>query len=601
MDRKSIITLVACFALFLLMPHLARKIYPDKPLPPGVTNVVSKTVTGTPPAVPLTNTSAPPVASLEPLTTPLPVLPVRLEEPANLIELTNENARYTFTPNGGGVKLIELLHFPETVSRKRKQPAQRVAGLNTAAPLPVMAVLGEGLTGDGVFELSRTIGGVRATKTLTNGLAIVKEFTLSTNYLVATTVRLENKSGVSLLLPAQEYVVGTATPMGPADDGTAVGMSWYNGAGKQEVLGTWFANASFLSCVGMATKEPRVEHRAGTSNVVWAAAHNQFFSMVAMPAVPAEQVVARAIQLPRPADIEPRYASRPAPKGYMTTLVYPAVTLAPGQKLERQIFLFAGPKEYRTLARVATSFNNNVDAVMGFGGFFGFFSKGLLLAMNWIHDVFRLGYGLAIIAITIIIKALFWPLTQASTRSMKRMAALQPQTKALQEKYKDDPVKMNKKMMEFWKENKVNPVSGCLPMLIQMPVFIGFFYMIRSAIELRGASFLWIGDLSQPDTLFIIPGLNFPFNPLPLLMGVTMLWQSHMTPPSPGMDPTQQKMMRYMPLMFLFMLYNFSAGLTLYWTVQNLLSILQMKLTKSNQPATGAPIPANALPPKKWK
>ncbi|OQB89501.1 MAG: Membrane protein insertase YidC [Verrucomicrobia bacterium ADurb.Bin118] len=222
--------------------------------------------------------------------------------------------------------------------------------------------------------------------------------------------------------------------------------------------------------------------------------------------------------------------------------------------------------------------------------------------MNWLHDALKLSYGLAIIAITFIIKLLFWPLTQASTRSMKRMAALQPQMKALQEKYKDDPAKMNKKLMEFMREHKVSPLGGCLPMLLQMPVFIGFFYMIKSAIELRGASFLWVADLSQPDTLFFIPGLNFPFNLLPLLMGATMLWQSHMTPPSPSMDPMQQKMMRYMPLMFLLFLYNFSAGLTLYWTVQNLLSIAQMKLTKSTEPASAAaPGAAPGLPPKKRK
>ena len=190
-------------------------------------------------------------------------------------------------------------------------------------------------------------------------------------------------------------------------------------------------------------------------------------------------------------------------------------------------------------------------------------------------------YGLAIIVITVIIKLLFWPLTQASTRSMKRMQELQPQMKALQEKYKDDPRKMNMKLMEFMKENKVSPLGGCLPMLLQIPVFFGFYRMIQSAIELRGARFLWACDLSQPDTILMLPGLNFPVNPLPLLMGATMLWQARLTPPSPGMDPVQQKMMRYMPLMFMVFLYNFSAGLTLYWTVQNLLTIAQMKLTRS--------------------
>jgi len=213
-----------------------------------------------------------------------------------------------------------------------------------------------------------------------------------------------------------------------------------------------------------------------------------------------------------------------------------------------------------------------------------------------------LPYGWAIVAITIIIKAIFWPLTQATTRSAKRMQALQPQIKALQEKYKDDPVKAQRKMMEFWKEHKINPMSGCLPTLIQMPVFIGFFYMIRSAIELRGASFLWVADLSKPDTIFIIPGVNFPFNLLPLIMGATMLWQAHLTPPSPGMDPAQAKMMRYMPLIFMVFLYNFSAGLTLYWTVQNLLSILQAKLIRMLPEETTPPRgPVLTGPPKRRK
>jgi YidC/Oxa1 family membrane protein insertase len=130
-------------------------------------------------------------------------------------------------------------------------------------------------------------------------------------------------------------------------------------------------------------------------------------------------------------------------------------------------------------------------------------------------------------------------------------------------------------------------------MLLQIPVFFGFFMMIRSAIELRGAPFLWVPDLSQPDTLFMLAG--FPVNLLPLLMGVTMFWQAKLTPPSPGMDPTQQKIMRYMPLMFMVFLYNYSAALTLYWTTQNLLTILQTKLTRTEpQAATTPPAPTPA-------
>jgi YidC/Oxa1 family membrane protein insertase len=195
---------------------------------------------------------------------------------------------------------------------------------------------------------------------------------------------------------------------------------------------------------------------------------------------------------------------------------------------------------------------------------------------------------------------------------MKRMQALQPEIAALKEKYKDDQQKFVQKQMELWKKHKVNPMSSCLPMVIQMPVFLGFFTMIRSAIELRGAHFLWVADLSKPDTLFMIPGITFipfistpeglPFNLLPLLMGGAMLWQSHLQPASPGMDPAQQKMMRWMPAIFILFLYNYSSGLALYWTVNNLLTILQTKLTKNIAPATAPVVTANpALTPASKK
>ena len=604
MDRNSIIVVVACVALILLWTLvIVPSLYPPKPLPPGATNNVATTQTVATTSVTQTTTSAPPtLAPVAPVAPPKPAFLASTDE--QTLVLTNDNARYTFTSLGGALKLVELFHYPETVSRARKkQPlTNNLAELNAHVSVPVLAVLGdESVQGDGIFALTKTETGVRAEKALTNGLRLVKEFQLSTNYLVIATVHLENTSGQPLKLPAQEWTIGTATPMGPDDDGQNVGLMWYDGSAKQEIAQPWFDNKSFLGCLGMASPLPRPEYRAGTSNVVWASVHNQFFALVAMPQTPAQQIVSRPVELPRPGEdeIPPNRRNAPPPKGLQTAFAYPATVLAPGQVTARQFYFFAGPKEYQTLARIANRFQNNVDLVMGFGGFFGWFSKMLLLGMNGLHHALKLPYGWAIIAITVILKVLFWPLTQASTRSMKRMAALQPQMTALKEKYKDDPAKMNKKLMEFMKENKVSPLGGCLPMLLQMPFFIGFFYMIRSAIELRGASFLWVDDLSKPDTLFLIPGVHWPFNLLPLLMGATMLWQSHLTPPSPGMDPVQQKMMRYMPLIFLVFLYNYSSGLALYWTVQNLLSIAQTKLTKTTAPV--APPPSVLTPVQKRK
>ncbi len=585
MDRKSILILVVCFVALMLWYPLINKLYPPKPLPAGPTNAAPATITAANQA-PIT--SAPPAIAEAPVIAPKPIANTNVLEEL----VTNENARYNFTTHGGGLKLIELLKYPETVStRREKQPqTNRLATLNTFTPAPTLALLGgDALQGDGVFTLTKTAGDVvRAEKALTNGLTITKDFTLGTNYLLTAKVQFRNTSTQTLNLPAQEWIVGTATPMGPRDNGQAVGVLWYNGSGTEDLSAAWFANRT-LGCI---PGTPRSEYRGG-SNVVWVAAHNQFFALAAMPQPPAQGLTARKIDLPHPTGEEAQLVATnaPPPQGYEAALIYPGLALAPGQVIERQIHLFAGPKEFQTLARIGDRFNNNLDLVMGFG-FWGFFSKALLLGMNWLHHTLKFSYGWAIVAITIIIKVVFWPLTQASTRSMKRMQLLQPQMKAIQEKYKEDPVKMNKKVMEFMKEHKVSPLGGCLPMVLQIPVFFGFYRMIQSAIELRGAPFLWVGDLSNPDTLFVIPGLSFipflgipgvglPINLLPLIMGVTMLWQARLTPPSPGMDPTQAKIMRYMPLMFMAFLYNFSAGLTLYWTVQNLLTIAQTKLTRN--------------------
>jgi YidC/Oxa1 family membrane protein insertase len=607
MDRTSIIVIVVCFILiglwsFVLMPRL----YPPKNLPRG-TNAPVTAVTGTNQNGTVTST-APPVLAESPTNAPRVAINTNVAE--ELVVVTNENARYTFTSHGGGLKLVELVKYPETVSAHRQiQPeTNRVATLNTVTPSPTLAILGsEAIQGDGIFNLSKTDDGVRAAKTLTNGLTIVKDFHLSTNYLVSATVRLENHSGQSLTLPQQEWIAGTATPMGPRDDGSAVGVIWYNGAKTAGDIGTatYFSRKGFM-CM---PKVPPLEYRGGESNVYWAAVHNQFFALAVMPPQPAQSLVVRRIDLPRPTGEEAKYVSTsgPPPQGYEAALIYPPLTLTNNQTIERQVFLYAGPKEYRTLAIIADRLNNNLDQVMSLG-FFGFVSKALLLGMNWMHQSLKFSYGWAIVAITALIKLIFWPLTQASTRSMKRMQALQPEIKKLQEKYKDDPAKLSQKQLEFWRKNKVNPMGGCLPMLLQIPVFFGFLTMIRSAIELRGAPWLWVGDLSKPDTLFLIPGLGLipfigvqgqglPFNLLPLLMGATMLWQARLTPPSPGMDPTQQAIMKYLPLMFLVGLYNFSAGMTLYWTVNNLLTIAQTKLTKTTTPPPGPPGgPAPAKP-----
>ncbi len=609
MDRRSIIVLVLCFVLIMLWPVMIQTIWPSRPV--QRTNTVSG-ITGGIPTRPDQTTGAPPAQAervLEPpLTEPATLVAPGTHERTEILE--NKEARYTFTSHGGGLKLVELKEYQQTITcGKTRSGGANVAKLNSGASLPILTLLGsDDLVGDGLFKLTRTAGGVRAEQELPQGLHLVKEFEPASNYLMRVVARLQNRSNKPLSVSAQHWVIGTATPLGPADESLFMGVYYYDGEDAEHVGEGWFANKT-LGCFP-GTPRDRFESKPG--KVLWAAAHNQFFTITAMPKEPAVQMVAIRTKLPAPG-AEVLASDKKAvrdPFGFQARLIYPATILETNQVLEQEFFIYAGPKEYNRLARIGDQFNNNADLVMGFdtgfgGRFIGFFAKMLLLSMNGLSSL-GLSYALAIIVITIIIKILFWPLTQASTRSMKRMAALQPHMKAIQEKYKEEPRKMQQKMLELYKEHKVNPMGGCLPMLLQIPVFFGFFKMIQTAIELRGARFLWACDLSKPDTILVIPGFGFPLNPLPLIMGATMLWQARLTPPSPGMDPMQQKIMRYMPLIFLFILYNFSAGLTLYWTVQNLLTIAQMKLTRakdekavvvSKGPSSAPP----AAPPRKKK
>lgn len=585
MDRKSVVILVISFGLILLWPKLMNRLYPPPPKSTNSVMVATNQLT--------TNISASTLSAATNETSTVPK--IENDAPEQLLVITNENAFYTFTSHGGGLKLVELRKYRESIDCSKTNSdagKHRLATLNTKSPLPTLAVITGGSENDS-FNLTQTGDTVRAEKVLSNGVVVIKEFQVSSNYLIRAKVRMENRSAQNTLLPANEVVVGTATPMNSVkDESLTMGTFWYNGSKAEHIQPAWFSNKSFLSCVGMGGA-PRLEYQDGMSNVVWAAVHNQFFALAVMPREPASKVMAREVQLPIEEGTVVEAKVLTHPNGIQTSLAYPSLMLAANQGMERQYTIYAGPKEYNSLARIGDEMKNDLDLVMDFGRYFGFFAKMLLLSMNGLHAL-GLTYGVAITAITVIIKLLFWPLTSASTKSMKRMQALQPQMKAIAEKYKDDPMKKNQKTMEFMKENKVSPLGGCLPMLLQIPVFIGFYQMIQSAIELRGASFLWACDLSQADTVAHIAG--FPINVLPLIYGVTLLWSAQLTPVSPGIDPAQQKMMKYMPVMFLLFLYKMAAGLTLYWTVQNLLTIAQMKLTRTKAEPVGT---VTVIPPKK--
>jgi YidC/Oxa1 family membrane protein insertase len=237
--------------------------------------------------------------------------------------------------------------------------------------------------------------------------------------------------------------------------------------------------------------------------------------------------------------------------------------------------LFVGPKELDVLKSVGKGIERAIDF-----GYFGFISMPLLYVLHFFHR-FTASYGLDIIILTVLIKVLLAPLTHKSYMSMKQMQKLQPQMEKLKERFSSDKEKLNKEIKELYKRHGVNPLGGCLPMVLQFPVFIGLYNALSTPIELRHAPFLWIKDLSRPDwesLPFTVPNwwpsaLPSGLPVLTIFMGASMFLQQWMTP-SAG-DPNQRKLMLLMPLMFTFMFVSFPAGLTVYWLVNNLLSIGQ--------------------------
>ena len=254
---------------------------------------------------------------------------------------------------------------------------------------------------------------------------------------------------------------------------------------------------------------------------------------------------------------------------YRTAVEEPENLLAPGQEKELTVSYWLGPKDRTQLLTVSDQLAKSIDL-----GMFSIIAKGLLWLLEFFHKYVH-NWGVAIILLTIVIKAVFWPLTAKSYASMEKMKKLQPMMTAIREKYKDNKELMNKEVMALYKTYGVNPASGCVPILIQLPVFFGLYQALLTSIELRHAPFimylpftdkLWLADLSAKDPYYITP----------VIMGLPMFLQQRMSPPAT--DPTQQKIMMFLPLIFTVLFLGFPSGLVIYWLVNNILSIFQQWL-----------------------
>ncbi len=609
MNRKDIWPFVALLALLFAWPVadrlIAQKFFPDHVAANRAKAEAAAAKLASPADEAVAATPVPELkaAPEEEAGRPAPTPPAPAPEepppadqvPEQLVTLSNERAEFVFTTRGGGLRAVTLKEYRQSLPKDSGPMALDFSG---RAALAYDNLPGLGAAFD--FAVAADAGGqtVRFTRTRPDGLRLERTLSLDDGFVLRATDRFSLAGDAPVDLPAARLRTG---PMGREPgrkDGAGVvslGVDSLSPGGEK--VQHWGAKIPKFFTQEMEDLErpglpPALDLPPHDNPVDWVAAKNKYFVQILTPDGGGERAFLHARRAPAPRETsDPAFAPRK-----MTEVVEVGASvelapqrLEPGQVFERACTLYAGPMKFSELHALRL---HQVD-VMEFG-MWAPIGKLLLRVLNFIHDHLPPhNYGIAIILLTLIVRTLFWPITHKSTESMKRMAAVAPLVNQIRAKHKDNPQKQQQEIMALYKEHKVNPLGGCLPMLVQIPVFIALFVVLRSAIELRFADFLWIKDLSEPENL--LPGLlpfGLPLNILPLLMAGTMFLQMKLSP-SAG-DPAQQKIMAVMmPGMMLFFLYNFAAGLALYWTTQNVLMIIQQVMMRKNAaPAAAPPAPS---------
>ena len=566
MDRKAWIVVVACVAALGLWQWAYVSYYAPTPEQLAEQRRAAEAVqaNAAPTPAPGAETAAIPAVAPPPATTP--VAPENTSVPREIRTVTSGLADFQFASDTGGIVSVELLeHLGENGSNVTVNIPQALP-IGTLAEEPGVALGGFSSAPGGAPNEAIFV------RELPDGLKISKTYTVSEadqgkgNYVVDLSLDFAN-AGATALQHAGFYIsTGGAAPVHSNDMTIYTGFDWYRDGKTTFTDVNWF-NESSIPLTGIELRPAQNVYEQKSDNISWAGAKNQYFAnIVAVTSGdPGTAVWARRLDLFHGGDAEKKVF------GIEGALGLPGFRLEPGESKTWTFQIYTGPKDLGRLSLLG----QGEQEVMNFG-IFKWVSEILLYSMNALYGVLG-SFAASIIALTIIIKALLWPLQNKATDSMRKMAALSPKMTELREKYKDDPTKMNQELMKLYKDYGVNPFSGCIPMLIQIPIFFGFYSMLGTAIELRNSSFLWVNDLSQPDTVGHLFG--FPINILPILMALTMLWQMHVTPKSG--DALQQRMFMFMPLIFILFAYNFASALSLYWTTQNLISIIQLYVTRN--------------------
>ncbi len=596
MDKKNtvigVLLLVAAMASFYISSRYA---------PPAARPAITTTSSGSP----LAKNEAPPSGPATMVGDASFSAPAKSTAPAENLTLSNGYIAVKFTNAGGAIDSIALEKHKAALGHDDPYV------INDVQAEPALAFVNyPGLDKDARYQLvSQTADEVVYRIVVDGKMEVTRHYRLlgGTNgdpYQIRHETVFRNLTASALPLPRALVSLGTIAPLGPNDSGIYILAGYSTGDGNQ------FTRRDELAGGGVFTRSPPVPYLDKTAPVVWAAVKNQFFTTLLTPDQPGTGVrIARVKVNPLVPD-ETRSAY-----GLTGAAQIDLQPLAANASSTWGATFYAGPKEYRRLANT-DHFKHNEDSVLqfnsGFGKVFfaGFFSPLLLTVMTWVHS-FVPSWGWSIVIMTILLKIVTLPFTLAASRSAKRMQKVMPLVTEVREKYKDNPAKQQEAMMRVYKENKVNPLGGCLPVLVTMPFFIGFFSMLQSAADLRFGTFLWVKDLAAPDTVVSFGVVALPLlglthltiNVLPLILGGVNFFQMRLTP-TPSTDPTQATMMKIMPLMFMLFCYNFAAALSLYSTMNGLLTIIQQviinRLPEHQLPATaGAGGMKNVTPKKK--
>ncbi len=525
MDKRGFLAIALCILVLVLYQEWVAWQYGPPP----------------PTGAPVTKDAEKPGAPASPTRAPSAVIEVSKAQAAREIKVETENYLALFTTQGARLKSFKFKNYRRSVDEK--SPPFEIVATMPGVPFP----LGLRWQGSGPFDDGSMVYGFQGGDLklvgdakgillfqgqAPNGSMVTKSFTFTgSSYPIQLEVAVKSADGIIL---APEILLTEKSDQSVSNP---------------DALFEGFVALVDNKIKREASPEPNKSHEF-SGDVSWSGFGHTYFFFALLPENGAQHKL--------------------SVRQEGATLVAGVSGPAPNPGAASRYTLFIGPKDIDILKSVGKGLERAIDF-----GYFGFIAMPFLYVLHFSHQ-FTASYGIDIILLTILIKILMAPLTHKSFVSMKQMQKLQPQMERIKEKYSKDREKLNKEIMDLYRRNGVNPLGGCLPMLAQFPVFIGLYNALSTPIELRHAPFLWIKDLSRPDwesLPFTLGDWHLGVPVLTILMGASMFIQQWMTP-AVG-DPNQRKLMLMMPLMFTFMFVTFPAGLTIYWLVNNILSIGQ--------------------------